>query len=292
MKRTKSILLGLCFALACGLQTAAQDAAPTPPKVLQITREWLKMGKSSAGHDRAGANFVSISARAKQQGHYIALDSMTGKARSLYIARYPSFEAWEKDNNLIFNNPGFATEMDRAIQAEGEFAEGIDFAVFTFNEEWSYHPHPDLSHARYYDISVFHIRPGHRKEFNDCVKMVKEANEKGGAAAHWGAYEVAYGGESGTVLALTHRASLSEVDQDFAEGKKFAEGAGGEEGLLKLDQVCGAGSDSARTELFSINPRQSYAEDAWIKADPDFWKPKAKPAAPKPAAAAAKPGGN
>ena len=103
------------------------------------------------------------------------------------------------------------------------------------------------------------------------------------------------------MIALTHRDSLSEIDKDFADGKKFAEAIGGEEGMQKLDEVCGQGVDSSRTELYSINPKQSYAEESWIKADPDFWKPKAKaseaasakPAAPKPAGGpASKPGGN
>jgi hypothetical protein len=299
MNRISPILLGLSLSLASGAFAAAQDATPTPPKVLQIARESLRLGKSPAAHDRSGATFVSIAARAKQQGHYIALDSMTGKARSLYITRYPSFEAWEKDNNLVWNNAAIATEMDHAITAEGEFAEGIDFAVFTYSEEWSLRPRPDLSHARYYDISTLHIRPGHRKDFNDCVKMVKQANEKAGTSAHWGAYELAYGGESGTVIALTHRDSLSEIDKDFSESKKLAEAAGGEEGMQKIDEVCGAGIDSSQSELFSINPKQSYAEESWIKSDPDFWKPKAKaaeavnkPTAAKPGPAASKPGGN
>ena len=285
MSRIKPVVLGLSLAMASGAIAAAQDAAPTPPKVIQITREWLKKGKSPAAHDRSGAIFASISARAKQQGHYIALDSMSGKARSLYIARYPSFEAWEKDNNLVWKNAALAAEMDRAITAEGEFMDGVDMAVFTYSEDWSYHPHPDLSHARYYDISELHIRPGHRKDFNECVKMVKNANEKGGTSAHWGAYELAYGGEGGTVLVLTHRDSMTEIDKDFAESKKFAEGAGGEEGMQKLDEVCGAGVDSSHSELFSINSKQSYPEESWIKSDPDFWKP-------KPETAAAKPGGN
>ena len=161
----------------------------------------------------------------------------------------------------------------------------------TFNEELSFHPHPDLSHARYYEISSFHIRPGHRKDFNECVKMVKGAHEKAGTSAHWGAYEIAYGGDDGTVIALTHRESLKEVDQSFGEFKKFAEAMGGEDGMYKLDEVCGQGIESSHTELFSINPKQSYADDAWIKADPDFWKPKAKTAEPavKPPAPAAKP---
>jgi hypothetical protein len=106
--------------------------------------------------------------------------------------------------------------------------------------------------------------------------MVKEGNEKAGTSAHWGAYEIAYGGDDGTVIALTHRESLSEIDKGFDEAKKFAEAVGGEEGMRKLDDVCGQGIDTSHSELFAINPKQSYAEDAWIKSDPDFWKPKSK----------------
>jgi hypothetical protein len=286
------ILLGLSLAVAGSAMAAAQDASAKPPAVIVIAREWLKTGISFPGHDRAGANFTSISARAKQQGHTVALDNMSGKSRSLYITRYPSFEAWEKDNNLIYSNAALSTEMFHAIQAEGEYAEGIDFGVFTYNEDWSFHPRPDLSHARYYELSSFRIRPGHRKDFNDCVKMVKEGNEKAGTAAHWGAYEIAYGGEDGTVIALTHRESLKEVDQSITEGKKFAAAMGGEDGMRKLDEVCGQGIESSHTELFSINPKQSYPDEQWIKGDPDFWKPKAEAAvkSTKPAtAAAAKP---
>jgi len=303
MKRTTIILTGMFFASAGVLTAAAQDATapPPPPKVIQIIREDLKLGKSGQAHDRSAANFVSISSRAKQQGHFIALDSMSGKARSLYITAYPSFEAWENDNKLIDKNPGLAAELDRALVTEGEFAEAVNSEVFTYNEDWSYHPNSDITHMRYVDISIFHIRAGHHKEFNDCVKMVKEANEKAGSAGHWAAYEIAYGGEGNTVIALSDRKSMSEIDKDVAEGKKFAEAIGGEEGMQKLDEVCGQGSESSRSELFAVNPRQSYVPDTFVKADPDFWKPKskaseaasAKPAAPKPTpAAAAKPGGN
>jgi hypothetical protein len=298
MSRISPILLGMSLAIAGGSVAAAQDAPAPPPKVIQIVRESFKLGKSGAAHDRSAANFVSIATRAKQQGHFIALDAMSGKPRALYVTGYSSFEAWEKDSKLIDGNAALAAEMDHAIVTEGEFAEDVQSEVFTLNEDWSFHPDPDLAHMRYADISIFHIRAGHHKEFNDCVKMVKEANEKAGSNAHWVTYEMAYGGEGNTVIALSHRKSLSEIDMDMAEGKKFAEAMGGEDGMQKLDEVCGLGSESSRTELFSVNPKQSYVPDSMVKADPDFWKPKAKaesaakPAAPKPnPAAAAKPGG-
>jgi len=32
--------------------------------------------------------------------------------------------------------------------------------------------------------------------------------------------------------------------------------------------------ESSSHQLFEFNPRMSYVPDEWIKADPDFWKPK------------------
>jgi hypothetical protein len=89
---------------------------------------------------------------------------------------------------------------------------------------------------------------------------------------------------------------MADIDQGFAESKKFAEALGGEEGMTKLDKLYGETVESSRSELFSINPKQSYADEAWIKSDPDFWKPKATETAAaktatKPAAAAPKPSG-
>jgi len=296
MNRINPILLGISLSLAGSAFAAAQDAAATLPQVIQINREWIKPGKAGMAHDRTETAFVSLMNRAKLQGHYVALNSMSGKSRALYITRYPSFAAWEADNKILEKN---GAEFDHAIMADGELLDGLDAAVLTYDAELSYHPHADVSHARYYDITIFHMRPSQHKDWYDLTKMYKEALDKAGSKAHWAAYELAYGGEGGTFMTLTARNSMTEIDQDMADFKKVIEGAG-DEGMAKLDALFGQAIDSSRNELFSINPKQSYAEEAWIKSDPDFWKPKkaapetaaAKPAAPKPAAAPAKPGCN
>jgi hypothetical protein len=188
--------------------------------------------------------------------------------------------------------------------ADGELLESTDTGVFGYNEELSYHPRPDISHSRYYEITVFHVRPGHRKDWYEVTKMYKDACDKAQNGAHWGMYEVMYGADGGTYIALTHHDTLNEIDTMMGGEKKFMEAMGGEEGMNKLDDLFGQAVDYSRSELFSINPRQSYADEAWVKADPDFWKPKpmkmapesaaTKPATPKPAAqpgAGSKPGG-
>ena len=281
------VLFGLSLAVAATGIAFAQDAMK-PPAVLQVTREWVKPGKTGMVHDKSEAAFVAAMNKGKMQGHYVALNSMTGKARALYITRYPSFAAWEADNKLVSSNASLSGELDRDSETDGALLDGLDQAVYTYNEKLSYHPHSEISHARYYEITVFHVRPGKSKDFEDLTKTYTGANDKAGTSAHWAAYDLAYGGEGGTIILLTARDSLAEVDKQAEEGKKIAEALGGEEGMRKLDADFWQDVDSVRTELFSVNPKQSYAEEAWIKGDPDFWKPKS--ATPKAqSAAAAKP---
>jgi len=66
------------------------------------------------------------------------------------------------------------------------------------------------------------------------------------------------------------------MDKDF-------EAAMGEEGMKKLSELSAAAIESSQTNLFAINPRMSYPADEWVKADPEFWKPKAAASASKKA---------
>jgi hypothetical protein len=269
------ILMGMSLAVAGGALAAAQDAAPTPPKVLQITREWIKPGKTGAVHDASEAAFVSTSSRANLQGHYVALNSISGKARALYVYRYPSFAAMEADQKLIEKSPALTADFDRAASSDGELLDGIDTAVLVYDEQLSYHPHPDLSHARYFELTAFHIKPGHYGDWLQLVQVYKAACDKMNRGDHWAGYGVAYGGEGGTFISLTHLDTLAEVDKMMATGDQaFIEAVGGPEGIRKFEELERETIDSEHTELFSINPKQSYPEDAWIKSDPDFWKPK------------------
>jgi hypothetical protein len=108
----------------------------------------------------------------------------------------------------------------------------------------------------------------------EIAKMVKAAHDKMGDKVHWGMYEAAFGVEDGTYIVISGDPHMSVIDEGYANNKKFVEAMGGEEAMGKLDALFGAAVDSSRTELFAVNPKQSYVSDEWIKADPDFWKPK------------------
>ncbi len=280
MTKITRFLLGLSLATASSCIAAAQakpQANTTIPKVLQITREYTKPGKAGMVHDKAESAFVQAMSQAKWPTRYLAMTSLSGKQRALFLTRFESFEAWEKDNAAVEKNTSLAAGLDSAGVADGELLDSVDQGVFLFNDELSLRPRADLSLMRYMEISVFHVRPGHDKGWNELVKMVKAAYEKGVPDAHWGVFQQIYGGDGGTYLVLTARKSLSEVDRGFLEHKQF-EAAMGEDGMKKLDDLFGATVESSQRQLFAFNPRMSYVADEWIKADPTFWKPAANTA--------------
>jgi hypothetical protein len=91
-----------------------------------------------------------------------------------------------------------------------------------------------------------------------------------------------YGDQLGSYIFLTADKSMADIDQSYAEEPKFKTAVTDEE-RKKMRELREAAIDTDRYELYSVNPAQSYVSEDWIKADPDYWKPK-HPAAPNPAA--------
>lgn len=292
MKTIRPLLWGISLLLAGTSFAAAQEAAtPNVPRILTIQREWIKPGKFGQVHDRSEASFVNAFAKAKFSAHYVALNSMSGKARALYITTYPSFAEFEKANKSIDASPTLSADVERATLADGELLEGQDSAVLSSEEEMSFHPRGNLAKARYLEISSYHVKPGHTAEWHELVKLVKDTYAKTDTKFHWAMFSLMYGGEGDTYVVLSSKESMSELDTGLND-KSFDQ-ALGEDGMKKLEGLVRECIASSSHELFSVNPKQSYVDEAWIKADPDFWKPKkaapetaaAKPAAKTPAAA-------
>ena len=278
MKRFAGSMLAL---LAVGMSGMAvgQDKpmGDMPPKVLTIMREYTKPGKAGSQHEKSESLFVQAVTRAKWPTHYLAVESVSGKSRALFLTGYDSFAAWEKDVLAEQKNTTLAAALDHAGAVDGDLLSETDQAVLTFHEEYSLRPQVDIPHTRYFEISLFQVKPGHDKDWAEIVKLVTAAYEKI-PDAHWAAYQVVYGLPDTTYIIFNPMKSASEIDRNFAAGKEF-EAAMGEEGMKKLSELTASAIETSQTNLFVFNPRMSYPSDAWIKADPEFWKSKAAPAA-------------
>ena len=281
MRKIARFLFGSLLAMTYAGVAATQETPPSP-KVMQITREFVKPGKAGMTHDKAESAFVKVLSDAKWPTYYVALSSLSGKSRVLFLTPYASFEAWQKDGDTVEKNATLNAALDHAASADGELLDTVDQGVFLFREEMSLRPRPDLSQFRYMEISSYHVKPGHSKEWDAAVKMVKAAYEKGVPDSHWGMFEQMYGGDGGTFLVFTGHKSLSEIDRGIMEDKQFIE-AMGESGMKILGDLVATCVESSQHQLFAVSPHMSYVPESWAKSDPDFWKAKAEPVASAPA---------
>jgi hypothetical protein len=276
MHRLIATVLGACLLVGGVTLASAQEMAEgtmPPPKVLVIFREFVKPGKSGALHEKSEASFVAAMRRAKWPTRYLTVTSLSGRSRALFLLPYDSFDAWEKDNLAIEKNSQLSADMEKSMEGDGDLLSDTDQTVATYSEEFSLRPNIDIAHMRYFEISLFRVKPGHREEWGQLVKLVIAAYQKI-PDAHWATYEVQYGQEEGpTYIVFSGLKAASEIDKEADQDKQFM-AAMGEDGMKKLGDLESSAIQSDQTNLFSFSPSMSYVPDEWVKADPTFWKPK------------------
>ena len=288
MKKLSGLLLASClFCGGSGVLAAQEpgDGPTPPPNVLVIQREYVKPGRAGMVHDRSESAFVRAFAAAKSQSHYFGMNSLSGPSRALFFLPYSSFAAWEKDNQALEHNATLSAAIDHAAAADGDLLNAYDSSVWTYSDEFSLNSTVHIPDMRYMEISSIKVRSWHRQEWNELARLYKQgyANVP---TAKWAVFENMYGTNmGGEYLVITPMKSMSEIDQEVADDKQFR-AALGADGLKRMAELSASCIESAQTNLFQFNPKMSYVPDSWIKADPDFWKPKAmatKKPEPKPA---------
>jgi len=270
MKKIYGILLVLALCLGTASVTAAQDqsALLPPPKILTVVREVLKPGKSGSAHERSESAFVRAMAAAKSTDYYIALDSLSGPSRTLFLSGSSSFADWEKTHRAEEANATLSSALDRAAAVDGDLLQTYESSTYLFNPEQS-NETGNLVGVRLFEIEVFTLKPGHEADWDAIVKLVKPALAKAKPEDHWAMYDRMYGGVNAAVVIRTLK-SAEEIDRGIADNPKFA-AAMGEEGMKQLSALSASAIESSQSNLFVINPRMSYVGPELIAADP-FWK--------------------
>src|SRR5437588_12054833 len=132
-------LLTACILLAVVSAAIAQETPKLnqPPKILVVSREFVKPGRTGAMHDKTEAAFTQAFASANWPTHYLAVDSLSGKPRSLFFTGYESFDAWEKDALAVQKNTVLNAALQRAGLTDADLLSEMDGAVFQYREDLS-----------------------------------------------------------------------------------------------------------------------------------------------------------
>ncbi len=288
MKKLLCTIAGLSFALAGSLAARAQTpAAPPPPNLLNIETDNVK-AYEMAPYNKVAGEYPAVSARYKQPEHYLAMDSITGAPRAIYLFDYDSYESMQKQTEAFVGNGRVKDAFDALDAREAPYTSEVHNVIWHYRQDLSNNvAGADLPHSHYWEIVIFHMKSGHDEQFDQLTKLYKEASAKiGRQNIPWATYEALQGAQD-AYLVLIPMTSLKDEDAGLSSMQAFG-AALGEEGARRMDRLSDEGVLSVEDNLYMVNPAASYINPDWVKADPGYWAPKPvmKPA-PKPAAGAA-----
>jgi hypothetical protein len=248
-----------------------QEAQPNlaPPNVLVVQREMVKPGLAGMAHQKSESAFVQAMQKAKSPDHYFAAVSMSGPSRALFFIPYDSFADWEKSNAAMMGDSTLATDFDSAMEADGKLLSSFSTMVFRYEPDLSISPNVDLAQMRFMEITVIDIKPGHEAEWKELAKL---HNEVYGQVpnTHFAMWEEYFGDEGGVYIATSPMKSLAEIDEHRVAAEKAWAGTS-EDKKKKMGDLEASSFASIHTNLYSMDPKMSYAPDRWKTASPDFW---------------------
>jgi hypothetical protein len=262
----------LASLVAFPLRAAESPGPNPPPKILQIYREEVKVGKAPA-HVKVEKGFVAAMAKANWPTHYLAMTAVTGPSEAWFLTGYPSFAAWEKDRDDTDKNKAFTAELDGLIEKDGELLTNGRSLVALLREDLSAGGPVDIAKMRYFRMLTFRVRPGHEGDFQDAVKIVRSAYEKAKIELPWAVYQISGGMPGPTFMILLPMKSMSEIDTAVARAGALRE-AEGPENEKALAKMASDGYATVESNIFAFSPAMSYPPKEFVARDPEFWTPK------------------
>lgn len=275
ISRSMMLPVMVCAVSVAPLGMKAQDEGPKgPPKVLYTTREFVKPGKGMA-HVKTEAAMMSAMAAAKSSLYTLAMASITGEPRVVFLSGYDSMADVENQYMTAMKLPGLESKLDALSEEDGALVNSEGSAIWRLREDLSSTSMVNIAEMRMAQLVQVETKPGHGIDFETVAKRVIGAWAKADPNYSAAVYEMAYGHSTGSVfLVILPMKSMAYLDKVHDEHDAFVK-ALGEEGLKGDREIARNAYLSSESNLFVFSPRMSYVPESWVKADPTFWKPKA-----------------
>ena len=267
----------VCLTLV-GLVTGVAGAAvaqPVPtsqPKFVSIIREQVKIGRG-ADHAKWEAGWPAAYDKAKATQPYLALVSETGSRETWYVTPFESHAALEAASKRDEADPVLSAELERLSKGDAEFLSDLRTLQAAARPDLSHGQFPDLAKVRYYEITIFRVKPGYDSGFAAVAKAYAGAAARSAPQASWRTYEVIAGAPGGTFLIFSSLESYAAFDQAMEDGMNMSKSFSGEE-LVAMQKFLSEGLISAETNRFRLDSQQSYVGKETREKDPAFWMPK------------------
>jgi hypothetical protein len=269
--RTAAGLALLCIAAGGAVAQAPQGLPTAQPRFISIWREQVKVGRGEE-HARIEAGWPAAYTRAKSPDYYLAMVSLTGTPEAWFVAPFASQAARGESLQREASDPVLSAELARLSRADADVVENLRIIEAVARPELSHGAYPELARQRFWEISVFCVRPGHGEEFAAAVTAYKTATERAGAGAGWRTYEVTGGMPSPTYIIFASVTAYGEFDKMMSDDMRIIQSATTEE-RATLQKFFKESAISYESNRFRLDPRMSYVSAEVRATDPVFWNP-------------------
>ena len=271
MKKWLCSVAGLSLTLAGSLTANAQTPAVPPPNILNIESVNIKPYEEGP-YDKVASEYPALYEQLKDPTHVLAMEALTGSPRAIYLSGYDSYEALQKNEEWLLGDAATDAKFDALDARHAPHISEVHYTIWHYRPDLSNNvAGADIPHSHYWEVIVFHMRPGHNERFEELTKLYRDANLKIHQDVPWAAYEAMLG-VTDSYLVLVPMTSLKDEDTGLAHQKDFG-AALGDEGRGRMNKLSEESVASVEDNLWMVNPEWSYVEKSWIEADPQYWAP-------------------
>jgi len=251
---------------------AAQALPTTQPAYLTIVREEVKLGRG-VEHTRIEAGWPAAFAKAKSPSSYLALASLTGPDEVWFTIPFASNAAVAEEFKRQDADPVLSAELARLARADAEVLTGHTVVQAVARPDLTIGAFPDVAKQRFWQITTFRVKPGHRADFEAAAKAYGVAAQRAEPKTSYRMYELIAGAPGLTFFVFSTVESYAQFDDLRTAGDKTAQGFTAEE-RATLQKFSTEGLVSSETNRFRLDPAMSYVSRETRAQDPAFWMPK------------------
>ena len=262
--------------LLCIGATAAQAQGPAlptaQPALITIYREHVKAGRATE-HEGIEAGWPAAYAKARSPNYYLAMTSLTGANEAWFIAPFASNAAVADQMKLESSDTALAAELARLSRADAEVLTDFRIIQAVARTDLSHGAFPALARMRYWEITIFRVRPGHESDFEAAAKAYAAASDRAATGASYRVYQITAGMLEPTFLVFQSVESYAQFDGMMANGRKTMQSFTPAE-LATMQKFFTEGLVNSETNRFALNATMSYVSAETRATDPGFWMPK------------------
>jgi hypothetical protein len=268
-------VLGVVVSLIRVAPASAQSLPTSQPNYVQITVEEVKVGHDD-DHSKLEAGWPAAFEKAKSPYYGLGMVAMTGAPQAWFLTPFESNRAMGESLKANADDPVLSAELARLARADTAHITNARNILLRARKELSRGAFPDLGKQRFYEITMFRVRPGHEDQFAEVAKAYGAAAGRAAPNTAYRVYETVAGSPGATYYVISTVVSLADLDQAFSEGDATMKAMTKDEMAL-LQKFATEGLINSEAQRFRIDPNMCYVSKEVRATDPAFWNPK-KPA--------------